>query len=190
MSVINWFNDNQGFMMVLLTFMYVIATVFILGSNRRLINESKLAREQQTMPFVVIGFECIRGGLLALIVSNEGFSTACRVEIKISDDFIANLPDEVYKERMQLLQTSSLTLLPKQRVEYVFGAIGSFGKIKEQQLFGRMVFYDFQEKKYSRNFTINMEGFTSSLIGKSDAMIIDETLKKINKTLEKIEKKQ
>lgn len=35
MNIVNWCNDNQGFLMAFLTLIYVIATVFILAANSR-----------------------------------------------------------------------------------------------------------------------------------------------------------
>lgn len=52
MSVINWLNANQGFVICLLTLVYVIATIVIVYYNRRSIKEMKDAREAESRPYI------------------------------------------------------------------------------------------------------------------------------------------
>lgn len=52
MHVIEWLNTNQGFIMSLLTLVYVIATIVIVYYNRKSINELKLTRESENRPYL------------------------------------------------------------------------------------------------------------------------------------------
>jgi hypothetical protein len=52
MNVIKWLNENQGFVMSLLTAVYVIATIVIVYYNRKSIKEMKESREAESRPYV------------------------------------------------------------------------------------------------------------------------------------------
>lgn len=52
--MINWLNTNQGFVMSLLTLIYVIATLIIVHYNRKTIREMKNSREAESRPYVFI----------------------------------------------------------------------------------------------------------------------------------------
>ncbi|WMJ23708.1 hypothetical protein RBG61_03305 [Paludicola sp. MB14-C6] len=50
--MIDWLNDNQGFIMCLLTLVYVVATIVIVHYNRKSIKEMKTTREAESRPYV------------------------------------------------------------------------------------------------------------------------------------------
>lgn len=50
--MINWLNTNQGFVMSVLTAVYVIATIVIVIYNRKSIHEIKETREAESRPYV------------------------------------------------------------------------------------------------------------------------------------------
>jgi len=52
--MINWLNTNQGFVMSLLTLIYVIATLVIVLYNRKTIREMKEGREAESRPYVFV----------------------------------------------------------------------------------------------------------------------------------------
>lgn len=51
--MITWMNQNQGFIMCVLTFVYVVATVIIVIMNRKSINEMKTARLEESRPYII-----------------------------------------------------------------------------------------------------------------------------------------
>lgn len=50
--MINWFNSNQGFVMIILTTAYVLFTGIIVYYNRKTINEMKITRENELRPYI------------------------------------------------------------------------------------------------------------------------------------------
>ena len=48
--MINWLNSNQGFVMCLLTLVYVLATVVIVIMNKLSINEMRKSRLEDNRP--------------------------------------------------------------------------------------------------------------------------------------------
>ena len=52
-SILLWINNNQGFVMVLLTLIYVLATIIIVIFNSKSIREFRITREAETRPYVL-----------------------------------------------------------------------------------------------------------------------------------------
>ena len=52
MKLIETLNNNQGAVMVLLTSIYVVATIVIVMLNKRSIDEMKLSREEESRPYI------------------------------------------------------------------------------------------------------------------------------------------
>lgn len=50
--LIKWLNDNQGFVMSVLTCVYVIATIVIVIYNRKSIKEMEKGREEENRPYI------------------------------------------------------------------------------------------------------------------------------------------
>lgn len=50
--MVNWLNDNQGFVMSILTLVYVVATIVIVIYNRKSIRELQKTREEESRPYL------------------------------------------------------------------------------------------------------------------------------------------
>ncbi len=50
--MINWLNSNQGFVMSILTLVYVVATIVIVIYNRKSILELQKTREEESRPYI------------------------------------------------------------------------------------------------------------------------------------------
>ena len=50
--MVNWLNSNQGFVMSVLTFVYVLATIVIVIYNRKSIKEFQKTREEESRPYI------------------------------------------------------------------------------------------------------------------------------------------
>lgn len=97
-TMLEWINDNNGALMVLLTGVYVIATVVICAFNRRSIeaaHEDSLAAEarmqEQIRARIVPRLTVLEGDILCLGFYNIGLTHAVDVVISVSDDWIEAL---------------------------------------------------------------------------------------------------
>ena len=94
-KMISWMNNNQGFVMCLLTTVYVIATIIIIIYNKKAIKEMKVTREQESRPYIIANLEynIIHG--MQIKVGNHGKMGAkinhLRVEPKLSINLVDNL---------------------------------------------------------------------------------------------------
>ena len=78
-------------LMVIITFVYVVATVFICWANiksakatRDQLAESKRQFDEENRAFVTATFDIVRSGLAVLCIENHGKQVANNVEIRIS----------------------------------------------------------------------------------------------------------
>ena len=104
-------------LMVAVTFVYVIATIFICTANiksaratRDQLTESKRQFDEENRAFVTVTFEVIRGGLAVLCIENHGKQVANHVKVRISNEFIDNMDDNGSKELIKKLCEASFTL--------------------------------------------------------------------------------
>lgn len=110
--MIVWLNENSGFIMATLTFVYVIATLFILIAN----NKSSQISQKQLSEIQNQSFEMNRGVLIArfqeidknLILSYEniGKSVIQNAKIKISGEFL-NIFETVEQLKIKEILESS-----------------------------------------------------------------------------------
>ena len=92
-------------LMVIITFVYVVATVFICIYNSKSAKAAKeqaeIAQKQMDLmlqqfretnrPVISIGFDIIRSGILCFVIENIGMAAAKKVIIRLNEDFIKNV---------------------------------------------------------------------------------------------------
>ncbi len=112
--MINWLNTNQGFVMSLLTLIYVIATLIIVHYNRKTIREMKESREAESRPYVFVYLDKDpRDMCFFLRIRNYGKSGAklnhvsITPNLKLCDD---GLPENFLK---------NIILAPSQTLEFI-----------------------------------------------------------------------
>lgn len=73
LEIIDWLNKNQGFVMILLTIIYVIATLIIVIYNRKSIQQFELAREEEARPYIFLNlYKDPRDEWFSLRIKNYG----------------------------------------------------------------------------------------------------------------------
>lgn len=79
--LVSFLNANQGAIMALLTFVYVIATIIIVVFNKKTIDEMKVAREEESRPYVFAYFAFVarETKTCTLVVKNYG-KTGARID--------------------------------------------------------------------------------------------------------------
>lgn len=84
-TIIIWLNSNQGFMMCLLTFVYVLATIAIVVMNNRTIREMQETRIAESRPYVFVSLhKDSRDICFYLRVKNYGKTGAVINELHIT----------------------------------------------------------------------------------------------------------
>ena len=116
-------------LMVIITAIYVVATIFICvynGRSAKAANEqTKIAKAQidemikqfneENRPVITIRFEIIRSGLLCFVVENIGPKPAVDVRIEFNDAFVDNLEKFERNIRLREAMNSKLFLAKNQK---------------------------------------------------------------------------
>ena len=136
-------NEITNWLMVIITAVYVVATIVICVFNgksakaakeqtetaRQQIDEMIRQYNETNRPFVVIRFEIIRSGLLCFVVENIGPVAAKDVKIRINDEFIENVENEDGDSKLRETSKATLFLSSHQKAYILLGAQRQFSEI-------------------------------------------------------------
>lgn len=177
-------------LMVIITAIYVIATIIICYFNGKSAKAAKMQTDEMirqynlaNRPNVTIHFDIIRSGLLCFIIENEGTSPAHNVRIKINKDFLEGMNDEVDKNRLENLESSELYLASKQKMYILLGGQPEFSKLA-QNVAEIDILYD----EYEEHTTIDLNQYGMFLVYSSPLEDISQYMKKIKENDEKFHK--
>lgn len=160
-------------LMVVITGIYVIATIFICKANFKSAKETRaqtveLQRqfEEMNRAFVTVTIEMIRNGLLVLQFNNLGKRIAHNVRVNVPLSFIQNLPEDGIKQEFDTLQDSVFTLGIGQKL-YI--AMGSNLQLKHigQQLLEISISYEDATGEYHEVNTIDLTQYYWALLYES-----------------------
>lgn len=182
-------------LMVGITFVYVVATIFICVANvksakatRDQLSESKRQFDEENRAFVTATFDIIRSGLAVLCIENHGKQIANNVEIRISKEFVDNISDEGSKTRVQELCKSSFTLGIGRKWYACLGSHLELGKLSEVPL-SIDISYSDRQGEHKESTSIDLKQYLWSMMYDSTVEDAKQELSKIAKTMAAIEKK-
>ena len=104
-EIISWMNDNNGFIMGLLTLVYVVATIFICVFNYKSAAAARKQTETQinqfnamNRPNIIPCFTMVEGAMFCLTFKNIGNECAKNLKITINQEWL-NCFDEALKQK-------------------------------------------------------------------------------------------
>lgn len=203
MNVIIWMNDNNGFVMAVLTFVYVIATIFICIFNGRAASATRKQTEEAQRQFeennranVIPRFITLEGQLYCLAFHNIGKTMAEKLVIKISSEWLECLrntqKNSEVAETLEKLKEIEIFLPVDDKYVYPIcvpaDGTGDYLKLCEKPLKIDIEYYS-GVKKYKQQFELPMKGI-NCIVNTSDYVRMEhkkrDSLDKIEKQLEKI----
>lgn len=184
-------------LMVIITAIYVVATIFICIYNGK---SAKAAKEQTEVariqidemikqykevnrPYVTIRFDIIRSGLLCFVIENEGPLPAHDVSIKINKEFIDNIKDVSDRTPLEELNEARFYLASKQRMTILLGGQPAFTNIS-QEIAKIDIIYD----GYNEHTEIDINQYRFLIVYNSSVEDISQHLKKMKENDEKFHK--
>lgn len=177
--------------MVIITAIYVIATIVICYFNGKSAKAAKtqtdeMIRQYQMMnrPNVTIHFDIIRSGLLCFVVKNEGSLPAHDVNIRINQAFIDGMSSSTDKERIERFCDSRLYLASNQEVFILLGGQPEFSRLAKNVAEIDILYDGFVE-----HTTIDLEQYAMLLVYDSPLEDIAQHLKKIKENDDRFYKK-
>lgn len=178
--------------MVVITAIYVIATIFICIFNyrsakatREQVAETQRQFEETNRAFVTVTFEIIRSGLAVLHIQNHGKRIANNVRIRFSDVFISNIQNANDLEHIVKLNNASFNLGIGQSW-YV--CMGSHLELKQlgKDIIHIDILYNDSKCEYIEKQEIDLTQFFWSIIYDSPIEDIFQQMKKTNEHLKSI----
>ena len=189
--MLEWINSNQGFVMVVLTAVYVIATIAICLFNyksaqatREQVAESTRQFEETNRAVVTVYADFIRNGLFVLCISNSGNKIAKEINVNINKEFIENIK-ESYLEDIEKFVGSNFSLGIGQSFFLALGGLLDYEKLSKESMFIQLTYQD-DKRKYSDNVEIRLKEIAWSLNYTSPITDIQHDIKKQRENVEKL----
>ncbi|MEA4806170.1 hypothetical protein [Acetobacterium wieringae] len=176
--------------MILITLVYVIATIVICYFNGK---SAKAAKEQieemikqseaLNRAFVTVRFEVIKTGLMCFVIENNGLQSAYNLRVKLNEEFINNLPDAGDRDRMREMNNAVLYLVPRQKITSVIDTKLNFDEISK-------VVASFEIKyneRYSDHIEIDISQYSFMLVDELPIEVISHSLEALTENQNKFQ---
>lgn len=176
-------------LMVIITAIYVVATIFICiynGTSAAAAKEQTAIAQKQMQemvnqynsanrPMMTVRFEIIRSGLLCFVFENVGPLPAEFVRIDINQEFIDNISDDTDSLRLRELSNASLFIASKQKINILLGGQRTFKKIAAVPATITISY----NSRYHETTTIDINQYAFMLSYKSSEEDISQHVKKM-----------
>lgn len=196
MKMIDFFrflDDHNGSFMVIITIIYVIATIAIWKANSKSakatqeqIEESKKQFEESNRAYVTADFEIIRNGLLTICIHNHGKRIANNVNIQISKEFVDNVETEYFKDHICTLNQSRFTLGIDQSWYLSIGSNRQLEKLSKELLKINITYSD-SVNTYNESTIIDLKQYFWALLYESPSQDELQEIKQLSKSIKSID---
>lgn len=198
-QMIEFLDIHAGSLTFIVTFVYVVATIFICMANiksanatREQVAEQKRQFDESNRAYITVNFEITPSKIYTLCVTNHGNKVAKNVHLEFDNAFIENLQDDTAKRHLTATKTSIIDIGISQKW---YLRIGNFG---DKELMSKTVTvnvtYTDDKNKYDETYNIDLSSFSWQLLCSPEDTEYElkkkqqKTFDKIEKTLSKIEK--
>lgn len=154
-------------LMVVITAVYVIATIFICVANiksaratREQLAEAKRQYEEEHRPYVTYQLIFERRTWYGMRFTNHGRREATHVQIKFSQDFLNSISKPSFSERLHTLQNKEFALGIGQSYDIYFGADEFRKNPSKKPIVGEITYQDAQTT-YHNSFDIDFENYAT-----------------------------
>lgn len=152
MIVINWLNTNQGFVMSILTLIYVIATIVIVYYNHKSIKELKETREAESRPYIFVYLDKDpRDSWFYLRVKNYGKSGAKIGYVSISPKL--KLVHDALPEKF----LKNVIVAPSQTLEFIILEDKDETLQNDYSVYLEYLSLEDEPKKYKEEYTLTIQ---------------------------------
>ena len=188
-----WLNENNGAIMVIITIIYVVATVAIMIANNRSaksadlqLKEMKRQYEDTNRPLVEVEFLYINRSQFGLRFINNGTHTAQKVKIDLSDNFINSLEESGAKdiaEQLRNQKEKECVIGVRQHYDLLFGDFDDYLSFKDSKPANGRISYSDDQNSFESEFYFDFVNYMTIYSVKSNEEEILEKLGKIERRL-------
>lgn len=177
-------------LMVIITGIYVVATIIICYFNGKSAKAAKKQTDEMirqynlaNRPKVTIHFEIIRSGLLCFVIENAGTNPAHNVKIKINKNFLNGVDEEIDRNRLEQIANSEMYLASKQKIYILLGGQLQFSKLAQN-----VAEIDISYDGYEDHTSIDLNQYGMLLVYSSPLEDISQHMKKMKESNERFQK--
>ena len=185
-------NNNEGALMVTITFVYVIATCFICWANirsakatRDQLAESKRQYEEENRAYITYAFIYEKRAFYGMQFTNHGRRVARKVRIALHEGFIESLTDGQMKNHLKRISENECVLGIGQSFNIYFGG-NEFRENENKKAVEGDIIYSDDIGEYTEHFVIDFNNYPPIFTVNSETEDIREEMKKQTKELERL----
>lgn len=176
-------------LMVVITAVYVIATIAICWANIKAANATKAQLEEmkrqyaeENRPIIETEFHYERRTWYIIRFVNHGRQTAQHVKIELDPEFIESLPEEVYKSTLLEQKGKECIIGVGQHYDLYIGSNAMRGNPNMRPVTGD-IYYDGYQNSYSDKVFIDLKNYMTFFSSTTDN---DDLLKAVKKNAEEL----
>ena len=170
--------------MVIITGIYVIATIIICWANIKSANASKEQLEEMqkqyaetNRPLIELEFQYNRRTWYIVRFVNHGNLTAQRVKISLDQAFIDSVPEESFRNELERIKGKECIIGVGQHYDLFIGGNKLRGNLNMTPLTGTIK-YEAQGKEYESDLFVDLEHYMTFFSATTDE---EDLLKSMNK---------
>ena len=179
-------------LMVGITVVYVIATIFICWANmksakatREQLAETRRQFEEENRPDIEVELVYVRRLFYGLSIINRGKHNADHVVVSFDEVFIESLEDDNYKELLRKQQGKECVIGAGQHYDVFFGS-NKYRDIPNKVPAKGMICYQSDGKSYQNTFSIDLENYITIFSTNTDHDDLMSKLEAQNRELKQI----
>lgn len=176
-------------LMVVITAVYVMATIAICWANIQAANATKAQLEEmkrqyaeENRPIIETEFHYERRTWYIIRFVNHGRQTAQHVKIELDREFIESLPEEVYKSTLLEQKGKECIIGVGQHYDLYIGSNAMRGNPNMRPVTGD-IYYDGYQNSYSDKVFIDLKNYMTFFSSTTDN---DDLLKAVKKNAEEL----
>lgn len=192
MEIIQYLDTHNGAIMVIITFIYVLATIAICVANlrsakatRNQLEESRRQYEEEHRAFISYEFIYEERLWYGMSFTNHGKRIANDVQIQLTDTFVNSMESDTMKNELFRLKGKTFTLGIGQSYDIFFGG-DEFRERKEKIPIHGMIHYRDRKSSYSEEVFIDFEKYPPIFSVTTGEEKIGDAIKTMSKNTEKI----
>ena len=176
-------------LMVIITLVYVIATIFICWANiksakasKEELAEMKRQYAEENRPHIEVVFCYERRTWYIVRFINHGKLTAQHVKILLDEGFISSLPEQAFKDTLLKQREKECIIGVGQHYDLYIASNELRGNPNMKPVMGKILYQD-ESSKYESDIYIDLENYATFFSSTSDDPMVKE-LKNIKKEIE------
>lgn len=192
LQIIDYLDAHNGSLMVIITFIYVVATIAICAANicsakatQNQVEESKRQYEEEHRAFISYELIYENRRWFGLRFVNHGKRTATNVQLKFDGDFVESLTEQTFKDHLKELDEREFTLGIEQNYDVYLGGKALRKRSNNIPIQG-VISYKDRNGEYTDSFRIDFSKYATIFSITTNSEQMQRETRKLNENLSDI----